>query len=40
MEEITIGKVILRLQKYYKLNQKEFGEKLGYSQRTISDWEN
>ena len=40
MEKDGIGSIIFKLRKEYKLNQNEFGKKLGYSQRTISDWEN
>ncbi|MCL2797441.1 MAG: helix-turn-helix domain-containing protein [Firmicutes bacterium] len=35
-----IAKVILRLRLDNRLSQKQLGEKLGYSQRAISDWEN
>jgi len=34
-----IAKVILKLRLDNKFSQKQLGEKLGYSQRTVSDWE-
>ena len=34
-----IGQVILRLRAEHNMQQKELGSLLGYSQRTISDWE-
>lgn len=40
MSSHKIGQAISKLRIDNKLNQKQFGEKLGYSQRTISDWEN
>lgn len=36
----TIGNTIRALRKSKRLSQGELGEKLGYSARTISDWEN
>lgn len=39
MKTSDIGANILKLRKDNSLNQKQFGEKIGYSQRTISDWE-
>jgi len=35
----NIGQVILRLRYEIKLTQMQLGEKLGYSQRTVSHWE-
>ena len=39
MEKINIGKNIKTLRSNNQLSQKKFGEILGYSARTISDWE-
>lgn len=39
MKKITIGKNIKLIRVQNKLSQKEFGEKLGFSARTVSDWE-
>ena len=39
MEKIFIGNNIKAIRKINNLTQKEFGEKLGYSARTVSDWE-
>ena len=36
----NIGDIIRALRKSKRLSQGELGEKLGYSARTISDWEN
>lgn len=40
MKENLVGKNIHQLRCDQNLNQKTLGERLGYSQRTISDWEN
>ena len=37
---MSISETILKLRLDNKLSQKQLGEKLGYSQRTVSDWEN
>jgi len=37
--KIFIGNNIKSIRLENKLTQKEFGEKLGFSARTISDWE-
>jgi len=39
VEKQTIAQVIFKLRIENELTQKQLGEKLGYSQRTISDWE-
>ena len=39
MEKKGIGQNILRLRQEHELSQKQFGERLGYAQRTISGWE-
>ena len=39
MDKQGIAQIILKLRLDNKLSQKQLGEKLGYSQRTISDWE-
>jgi len=39
MRSNIIGLVILRLRTENKLSQRQLGEKLGYSQKTVSDWE-
>ena len=39
MNKFNIGKNIKTLRTNNKLSQKKFGEILGYSARTISDWE-
>ena len=39
MNKILIGKNIKEIRLSAKLTQKQFGEKLGFSARTISDWE-
>lgn len=39
MEKIFIGNNIKAIRKINNLTQKQFGEKLGYSARTVSDWE-
>ena len=40
MTKLFIGNNLKSIRKQNKLTQKEFGKKLGYSARTISDWEN
>lgn len=40
MKDNIVGRNIHQLRCDNNLNQKAFGERLGYSQRTISDWEN
>lgn len=35
-----LGKYIKELRKDKKLSQTEFGKALGFSARTVSDWEN
>jgi len=40
MDKRPISKSIRRIRKDNNLNQSQFGEKIGYSQRTVSDWEN
>ena len=37
--EKGIAQAIYRLRKSHNLTQEEFGKKLGYAQRTVSDWE-
>lgn len=37
--ENSVGNIIRALRKSKNLSQKEFGEKLGFSPRTVSDWE-
>ena len=39
MKTSEIGANISKIRGDNNLNQKQFGEKIGYSQRTISDWE-
>ena len=39
MKESDFGKNIKAIRISNKLTQKEFGEKLGFSARTVSDWE-
>jgi len=39
MSKKSIAQVILKLRLDNRLSQKQLGEKLGYSQRTICDWE-
>lgn len=39
MKEFDFGKNIKEVRIACKLTQKEFGEKLGFSARTVSDWE-
>lgn len=38
--DTTIGETIKFLRKRKKLTQAELGKALGYSARTVSDWEN
>ena len=40
MNKYFVGDNIKSIRLLNKLTQKEFGEKLGYSARAISDWEN
>lgn len=40
MSEYSIGRTIRALRKNKKLTQAELGKVLGYSARTVSDWEN
>ncbi len=40
MKENNIGAVIKFLRLNKKLSQAELGRQLGYSARTVSDWEN
>ena len=40
MSEYSVGKTIRALRKNKKLTQAELGKALGYSARTVSDWEN
>lgn len=40
MKNGGVGKVIRVMRKSKNLSQAELGEKLGYSARTVSDWEN
>lgn len=40
MSEYSVGKIIRALRKNKKLTQAELGKMLGYSARTVSDWEN
>lgn len=39
MNSNNIHSNIYKLRKEHGLNQKQFGQRIGYSQRTISDWE-
>ena len=39
MEKVNIGKNIKKIRIDNHLSQKNFGEILGYSARTVSDWE-
>ncbi len=40
MKENKIGAVIKSLRLNKKMSQTELGKQLGYSARTVSDWEN
>ncbi|MDE6362363.1 MAG: helix-turn-helix transcriptional regulator [Clostridia bacterium] len=40
MTENRVGKTICALRKNKKLTQADLGKALGYSARTVSDWEN
>ena len=40
MSEYNVGKTIRILRKNRKLTQEQLGNVLGYSARTVSDWEN
>jgi len=40
MEKDKIAENILNVRLEHGLNQKQFGEKLGFSQRSVSHWEN
>ncbi|MBO7508054.1 MAG: helix-turn-helix transcriptional regulator [Clostridia bacterium] len=37
--KFSVAQNIRTIRQLNKLSQKEFGEKLGFSARTISDWE-
>ena len=37
--KVFIGKNIKSIRQENKLTQKQFGQKLGFSARTVSDWE-
>ena len=39
MEKLNIGLNLRQIRIDNKLTQKEFGQKLGFSARTVSDWE-
>lgn len=39
MEKLNIGFNLRQIRIDNKLTQKEFGQKLGFSARTVSDWE-
>ena len=39
MNKVYIGKNIKQIRKSFNLSQYEFGKILGFSARTISDWE-
>ena len=39
MDKVFVGNNIKSIRKANNLTQKEFGAKLGYSARTVSDWE-
>lgn len=40
MEHIGVGETIRALRKAKGISQTELGKTLGYSARTVSDWEN
>ncbi len=40
MSETNVGKTIRNMRKNKKITQSELGKVLGYSARTVSDWEN
>ena len=40
MKNYELGKRIKNLRTIYKLTQERLGEVLGFSARTVSDWEN
>ncbi|MDE7082309.1 MAG: helix-turn-helix domain-containing protein [Clostridia bacterium] len=40
MSNVSCGQIIRELRKNKKLSQNELGKLLGFSARTVSDWEN